>query len=156
MGSTGIKNFKPSKRSRYKQGYVKNTSCNKLFESQKTKPIIYRSSYELKFIQWCERSTNITHWGSECIAIDYVNPVDGKHHKYYPDFLLEMADGTLMLVEIKSHNQTVAPDIDAQDISNYQYREYVRNLAKWSAAEEFCKNNGIVFKIFTEKTISRL
>ena len=156
MRSKGIKQFRPSKKSRFKQGYVNNKTCRKLFESQQNRPIIYRSSYELKFMEWCERSNTVKLWGSECICISYTNPLDGKRHNYYPDFLLELNDGTLMLVEIKAYNQTVPPPADACDVNNYQYTEYVRNMAKWTAARTYCENNGMVFKIFTERTISRL
>ena len=39
-----IKNLKPSRNSRYKQGYVNPKSCKKLFPSIIHEAIIYRSS----------------------------------------------------------------------------------------------------------------
>ena len=149
-----IKEYRPSRQSRYKQGYVNMATCHKLFESQQNKPIIYRSSYELRFMEWCERSSSVRRWGSECVAIKYTNPIDRTIHTYYPDFLLEMTDGRIFLVEIKAHNQTVAPK--GGNPTDYQHTEYVRNVAKWTAAKKFCERNGMEFKIFTERTIMRL
>ena len=54
-----IKKLKPSKSSRYDQGYIDPKSCKKIFESQKNKPIIYRSSYEKKVIMWLETNKNV-------------------------------------------------------------------------------------------------
>ena len=38
--------------------------------------IIYRSSWELKFMQWCDRNENIMEYGSEEFWIPYVSPVE--------------------------------------------------------------------------------
>ena len=48
--------------------------------------IIYRSLWELKFMNWCDRNENILEWGSEEIAIPYISPVDRRVHRYFPDF----------------------------------------------------------------------
>lgn len=147
----GIKCLKPSKKSRYKQGYVNPDSLKKLFESQKNEPVIYRSSYERKFIQWLERSPKVVGWGSECICINYVG-ADGANHHYYPDYLVEFTDGRKVVFEIKPYNQTVRPDRSNQ----WACSEYSKNVRKWKAAAEFCSRNGIEFQIITEKTIERL
>lgn len=151
MGSV-IKNIKPSLNSRYQQGYVNTSACTKLFPSCKQERIIYRSSYEKKFIIWAENNPDVVHWGSECVEIPYFSRVDNKTHRYYPDFLLEFTDGTLMLVEIKPKNQTVKPVNE----SSYAAREYIRNKCKWAAALEWCRARGIKFKILTEKTIENM
>ena len=44
--------------------------------------ITYRSSYELKFMNWCDLSSSIKGWVSEEIAIPYRNPLDNKVHRY--------------------------------------------------------------------------
>ena len=54
-----IKSLKPTKNSRYKQGYVNPKSCKKLISTLSNEPIIYRSSYELKFINWLEQNKNV-------------------------------------------------------------------------------------------------
>ena len=88
-----IKSLKPKKNVRFSQGYIDPNACKKLFESVKKQPIIYRSSWEKKFILWCESCKNVKHWGSECTYIKYFNPVDQKTHRYFPDFVVEMQDG---------------------------------------------------------------
>ena len=156
-----IKKIRPSRR--YKGGQINPASCHKLYESQRMKPIIYRSSYERDFIYWLERSPKVVHWGSECIGINYVNLQDGKHHTYYPDYVMDVYNDqndpskgiSTMLVEIKPYNQTRPPD-PTLPRDSYAWVEYVRNISKWRAAAEFAKENNMFFKIFTERTISRL
>lgn len=144
-----IKQLKPSKKSRYKQGYIDPRTCKKLIKGNNI--IIYRSSYEFKFITWLENCDKVKSWGSECICIPYLF-VDGTTHKYYPDYFLEMVDGTKIVVEIKPYNQTQKPINE----NCWAFKEYTKNKCKWSAAVEFCKNKGYIFKILTEKTINQL
>lgn len=151
MKDERIKSLKPSKKSRYKQGYINPKSCTKLFESQQNEPIIYRSSYEKKFIRWLEKSDRVLRWGSECICIPYTG-ADGQPHHYYPDYVVEFTNGTKSLIEIKPYNQTVRPDPRCQ----WAVEEFKKNVLKWLAAEEFCKRNGMSFKVITEHTINRL
>lgn len=146
-----IKQLKPQKNSRYKQGYINPKSCKKLIPGTSAEKIIYRSSYELKFITWLENNSNVKFWGSECFYIPYMF-VDGTTHKYYPDYFVEMTDGTKLVVEIKPYNQTQKPINE----NCWAAKEYTRNKCKWAAAIEFCKNKGYRFKILTEKTISQL
>ena len=149
-----IKQVRPSKK-RFQQGYINPGSCKKLLESQSREPIIYRSSYEKIFIQWLENNSKVKSWASECMAIPYVNKLDGESHHYYPDFFVIMENGDQVLIEIKPKNQTVPPKTQF-DPNGYAWKEYIRNRSKWAAAMEFCQKNGLLFKILTEETISRL
>ena len=57
MNNMNIKQLKPRRDGRYEQGYINQESCKKLFPSQmKFEKIIYRSSYEKKFIYWLENN----------------------------------------------------------------------------------------------------
>ena len=152
MSGHNIKELKPSKKSRYKQGYINPKSVTKLFESQRSQPIIYRSSYEKRFIYWLEHSSQVTAWGSECVRIKYISPLDGQEHSYYPDYLVEFSDGSKSLIEIKPYNQTVKPDPRCE----WAVQEFKKNVAKWISAKDFCEHNGMTFKILTEHTIARL
>ena len=96
----GIKSLKPRKDSAYSQGYINPASCKKLFPQMQNDKIIYRSSYERKFICWLENNNAVKHWGSECIKIPYFYVRDGKTHSYYPDYFVEMEDGSCIVVEI--------------------------------------------------------
>jgi len=51
--------------------------------------IIYRSSYELQFMHYCDSNPSIIHWGSEEVVIPYLKPTDNRIHKYYLDFWIE-------------------------------------------------------------------
>ena len=147
-----IKQLKPKKNGRFSQGYIDPNGCKKLFESVKRQPIIYRSSWEKKFIFWCESCSKVKHWGSECTCIKYYNPVDKKSHRYYPDFVVEMQDGKVLIVEIKPENQTKTPDAE----NSWASRTYAINSAKWKEIKRLCEEKGYQFCILTEKTINRL
>lgn len=147
-----IKKLKPKRSSHYQQGSFNPATAKKLFESQKGKPIIYRSSWERSFILWLERSSKVKRWGSECIKIEYYNPVKGKVSEYFPDFVVEMTDGKIMLIEIKPISETRKPNPK----SKYAVDTYIRNQAKWKAAKEFCERNDFHFSILTEHTIEHL
>ena len=147
----GIKDFKPIKDGRYSQGYINPSSCKKIFPQMKTDKIIYRSSYERKFIAWLENNEQVKNWGSECIRIPYLY-IDGKMHSYYPDYFVEMVDGTKMVGEIKPSSQTKRPVNE----NTWVGKEYRKNMCKWKATMEFCQAKGYKFKIITEKTINNL
>jgi hypothetical protein len=144
-----IKQLKPQK-GRFKQGVVHPNSCKKIFESQRDKPIIYRSSYEWRFINWCEHNENVRSWGSECLCIPYV--LGNSHHRYYPDFVVEMVTGEVWVVEIKPKSQTEKP----KSQSNYAWEQWLKNKEKWRAATTYCSLHNYKFKIFTENVINRL
>ena len=146
-----IKQLKPSKNGRYKQGYINPRSCKKLFEQFSRDNIIYRSSYELKFIMWLENNNKVKRWGSECFYIPYLY-FDGTTHKYYPDYFVEMVDGSKMVIEIKPYNQTQKPINE----NSWAAKEYTKNICKWKAAMDFCESKGYIFKVLTEKTINQL
>ena len=52
--------------------------------------VIYRSSWEYKFMKWCDATPTVQEWGSEEIIIPYISPVDGKRHRYFPDFYVKI------------------------------------------------------------------
>jgi hypothetical protein len=147
-----IKQLKPSRQSRFKQEYINPQTCHKLFESLKQQPIIVRSSWEKKFIQWCETSNKVKSWGSECIGVSYVNPIDGEKHTYYPDFCVETTDGERWIVEIKPFNQTQKPDKN----NKWLVEQYVKNMAKWNTIQEQCDRKGYKFFVLTERTIYKM
>ena len=71
--------------------------------------IIYRSLWERKFMVYCDTNDAILEWGSEEIIIPYLSPIDGRIHRYFPDFYIKVRqhDGSIekSIVEIKpSHN----------------------------------------------------
>ena len=116
--------------------------------------IVYRSSWEYKFMRWCDNTSSVVEWGSEEIAIPYISPVDGKRHKYYPDFYVKVGNKKYM-VEVKPTRQTKEPKTQKKITKRYvtEVVTYSVNKAKWKAAEEFCKDYGWEFMLITEKEL---
>jgi len=118
--------------------------------------IIYRSLWERKFMYYCDHNENVLQWSSEEYVIPYKSPVDGKWHRYFPDFWMKVrsTDGktTTYLVEVKPKKQVEGPKPQKRKTQQYitEVATYATNKAKWKAAEEFCKDNGVEFKIITE------
>ena len=67
--------------------------------------IIYRSLWERKFMVYCDRNDAILEWGSEEVIIPYRSPLDGRMHRYFPDFYVKVKqqDGSIkkLLIEVK-------------------------------------------------------
>lgn len=121
--------------------------------------IIYRSLWELKFMNWCDKNENILEWGSEEFWIPYVSPIDNRVHRYFPDFYLKVKEqnGSIKkyVIEVKPLKQTIEPQPSKRKTKKYLYEamEYAKNQAKWKAAREFCEDRRYEFKIITEKEL---
>tara|TARA_X000000950_G_scaffold283891_1_gene385801 strand:- start:1349 stop:1792 length:444 start_codon:yes stop_codon:yes gene_type:complete len=118
------------------------------------KNIVYRSSYELKFMNWCDKNEDVVEWGSEEIAIPYRSPIDNKIHRYFPDFYIKVHNKKY-LIEIKPERFTKEPKIPKRKTKRFisEVKQWGVNLAKWEAAKEICLDNGWEFKIITEKEL---
>tara|TARA_Y200000002_G_scaffold112411_2_gene92041 strand:+ start:4671 stop:5108 length:438 start_codon:yes stop_codon:yes gene_type:complete len=122
--------------------------------------IIYRSSWEQKFMKFCDRTGSIVEWGSEEYIIPYRCPTDGKRHRYYPDFYIKVRkkDGTYAkyIIEIKPKKQT-KPPYDHKDKRSVSYKKacltFAKNRAKWDAAEDYCEDRQMGFLILTEENL---
>jgi hypothetical protein len=118
--------------------------------------IIYRSSWELKFMKWCDRTSAVLRYGSEEFSIPYWNPVKEKVCRYYPDFLIEVLENDgkkhKYLIEVKPKKSTLPPKPRSRTTKSYitEVQTYAVNQSKWQAAREFCKDNMIEFKVITE------
>jgi len=113
--------------------------------------IRYRSSWELKFMNFLDENPAIKHWASESISIPYINPIVNKTKSYIPDFFIiyEDAQGNKKaeIVEIKPHKETTLENAGRSQKSQIQA---VVNQAKWKAAVDFCSRQGIAFRVITE------
>ena len=116
--------------------------------------IIYRSSWEYKFMKWCDYTTSVQEWGSEEIIIPYISPADGKRHRYFPDFYVKIQNRKY-LVEVKPFKQTLEPKPQKRNTKRYinEVVTYHINKAKWKAATEFCKDHSWEFMLITEKEL---
>lgn len=121
--------------------------------------IIYRSSWELRFLRWCDQNVNIIEYGSEEFFIPYISPVDNRVHRYYPDFIIKVRhkDKSIKryVVEVKPDKQTRPPKQGKRVTKSFIYetKTYAVNQAKWKAAQEWCKDRLLEFKIITEKEL---
>ena len=118
--------------------------------------IIYRSSWELKFFNWCDSNPSVINWCSEEIVIPYVCPTDGKVHRYFPDSRIKVKNKSnqisVYLVEIKPDKQTRPPEVPSRRTKRFlnEAATYMKNEAKWKAATKFDKDRVWEFKILTE------
>jgi len=117
--------------------------------------IIYRSSWEYKFMKWCDITPSVLEWGSEELFIPYISPADGKIHRYFPDFYVHIKGRGRYIVEVKPFYQTQEPKTQKRNTKRYinEVVTYAVNKAKWKAAEEFCNGNSMQFMIITEKEL---
>lgn len=131
--------------------------------------IIYRSSWECKVMDWFDKNPDIISWSSEEMCIPYVSPVDGKRHRYFPDFVVKVKkENTIKtyMIEVKPEKQSRPPQKKSRVTKQY-IQEVVTwgvNQAKWKSAIEYCKDrkwqfmvmtstDGIQFKYLTEKEL---
>ena len=121
------------------------------------KNIIYRSLWERKFMVYCDQSDNVVEWGSEEVIIPYVSPLDGRIHRYFPDFYIKVkqASGKLkkFIIEVKPKKQCSPPNLNPNRRTKRwisEVRTWGVNEAKWKSAVDWCDNNGMEFKILTE------
>ena len=135
--------YKPSNPRKYK-GNINNIIC--------------RSSWEERFCNYCDLNENIVEWGSEEFFIPYRAP-DWKARRYYPDFIMKVKENTgkikTYVIEVKPFKQTKPPKKRKNVTKSYMYecKTYAVNQAKWEAANEWCKDRKIEFKIVTEQEL---
>ena len=118
--------------------------------------IFFRSSWELAVMKKFDLHPSVLKWGSEELAIPYIKPTDGRVHRYFPDFLIvyKDADGNVVkeVIEVKPLKESVINNKSPpRDIA-----AYVVNQAKWAAAEAFCKQHGLGFRVLTEGSIFKM
>jgi len=113
----------------------------------------YRSGWEMVFMQFCDNNPSIVQWSSESIQIPYRNPFTGKQTIYIPDFLIIYIDKNQKthgeVIEIKPSTETTMES--AKSTRDQAY--VVLNMAKWQAAQAWCKNQGLKFRVVTENEI---
>ena len=121
--------------------------------------IVYRSSWELKFMTYCDTNINILEWGSEEMYVWYRSPVDNRPHRYFPDFYIKARESNgqikKYIIEVKPQRQTKPPAKPKRQTKGYlrEAFEYAKNQAKWKAANEWCLDRGFEFKVLTEKEL---
>ena len=119
-----------------------------------TKMPIYRSSWELTFMNFCDNNKSIQKWASEAVQIPYRDPLTQRQTVYVPDFFIQYVDkqGRILteLIEIKPASQTILERVGK---NKYNQAQFVKNQAKWAAATLWCRQQGIKFRILNENDI---
>ena len=119
--------------------------------------IIYRSLWERKFMKYCDQSSSIVEWGSEEVIIHYISPLDGRMHRYFPDFYIKVKqhDNKMKryIIEVKPKKQCSPPDPKPSRKTKRwisEVKTWGVNEAKWKSANSWCLDKGMEFKILTE------
>lgn len=123
--------------------------------------IVFRSMMERRFMVWADKNPNVLQWASEEIAIPYISKIDGRQHRYFPDFFVILKDkngaaNKRVLIEVKPLKQTSAPKVPSRKTQRYikEVLEWGKNCSKWEAAQKFCERNNMQFMFLTEKELS--
>lgn len=121
--------------------------------------IIYRSSWEFKMMRHLDTHPQVVKWSSEEIIIPYKSPIDGRRHRYFPDFFVKQINSKgieeSILIEVKPKNQTAPPERSSKITKKYlnEVATWGVNQAKWEAASRYCKEKGWKFIVMTEKEL---
>ena len=113
-----------------------------------------RSSWEFVFMRMLDEHPGVESWASESIQIPYRDPLTGKYTIYVPDFFVVYKDKNgkkhAEVVEVKPSNHTILEKVGK---SRYNQEQYVKNMAKWEAANAWCKQQQIRFRVVNEDGI---
>ena len=113
-----------------------------------------RSSWEFVFMRMLDEHPGVQNWASESINIPYRDPLTGRQTIYVPDFFIVYVDKDkkkhVDVVEVKPASQILSERVGK---SMYNREQYVKNLAKWEAANAWCKQQGIKFRVVSEDEI---
>jgi hypothetical protein len=110
---------------RYKKGTYFSPKAKKKFK--------YRSSWELKYMQYLDNNPDIATYEYESLKIPYI--YRKKARSYCPDFIIGN-----MIIEIKPAYKTTVK----------------KNIAKFAAGKAYCKEHNMEFKVLTEIELREL
>lgn len=115
-----------------------------------------RSSWEIRFLNWCDNNKAIIKYCSEEIVIPYRCPTDSRIHRYFVDFLIKVKTKNneikTFLIEVKPSNQVKPPKYPGKQTKRYitESMTFMKNQAKWEAATRYAEDRGWAFKVITE------
>ena len=124
--------------------------------------IIYRSSWEARFMHKFDNEKWVIAWSSEEIIVPYVSPIDGRTHRYFPDFVIKVENqhGELKtwMIEVKPKKQTIPPEKKKRITKQYitEVTNWGVNQAKWQYAKDYCLDRGWEFVVFTEDQLPKI
>lgn len=161
-----IKHNRPRKNKMgWKQGYFNVSNSKKYFNPNE--PCIYRSSYEYKFMFWCENNDAVDSWGSESLSVKYFCLETGKQRTYWLDFVVYLNNPKeKWLVEVKPSKQVNEGIRFGKRFRNMKteaekknfvmrYKASAKNYSKWVHAKSVAEQKGYKFKIITEDFLNK-
>lgn len=103
----------------------------------KTGDMIHWESFlERNFIRLADFDLSVEEIYHQPICIEYT--INGKKHKYYPDYKMISENNRVTIVEVKTERFFNKP----------------KNILKYEAGRKFCEEMGWDYKIFTEREIN--
>ena len=124
------------------------------------KNIVYRSSWELRFMSELDKHPDVLMWSSEECVVPYFDPTSNRTRRYFPDFIIKRKnkEGVVqtLMVEIKPYHETQKPENTAGKSRRRFLKEamtYGKNISKWKAAQAYCLEKGWLFKVLTEREL---
>ena len=120
--------------------------------------VIFRSLWERSLMKFLDDCPDVVKWMSEGTVIGYVCGTDRKPHRYFVDFTITFKNGETHLVEVKPEKETIAPKQPKKKTQRYilEVVTYIKNQSKWTAAKKYAEDHGMIFSVWTEKTLSKL
>lgn len=121
--------------------------------------IIVRSSWEQRFLNWCDSNSSVIQYASEETIVPYLCETDNRMHRYFIDCSMKIknSNGTVhtYLVEIKPWHQTQPPVYPGKQTRRYinEATTYIKNKSKWKAAKRFAEDRGWQFIILDEYSL---
>ena len=112
-------------------------------------------------MSYLDKHSDVILWSSEEFCIAYRSPIDGKVHRYFPDFWVKKKnrDGriNIAVLEVKPKAQCNPPLMELRKKHPRRFINQVKtygiNEAKWKAADHFCKDRNWDFKLITEDNL---
>lgn len=119
--------------------------------------VVYRSMWEKYCFIWLDKTSTIKEWSSEEVVVPYFYDVDKRYHRYFVDLRFTTTEGKTFLIEIKPDKETRVP-VGKRKTKRYisESLTYIKNQCKWKAAEEYAKEKGWVFKVWTELDLQQM
>lgn len=109
-----------------------------------------------------DKRPDVISWSNEELIIPYRSPLDGRLHRYFPDFVFKVrrSNGAIeqYIVEIKPHKETIQPARKSRITKRYltEVAKYAVNHAKWEACRAYCDKHGYKFMTVTEYDLGQL
>jgi hypothetical protein len=108
---------------------------------------------------YLDNNSNVVRWGSENVAVPYISPKDGKMHRYFIDFYVEIinreGNRSKLLIEVKPKKKLLPPKTENRSRKTVMTEtlEYYINQSKWQSARAYAARNGMEWHIYTEEDI---